>query len=689
MSPAFTVGPIRHRPQPSFPLRPSPARAARVLLLSSVALGAVAASSGAVRGDVTGLGFLPGYENGSYAFDVSADGSAAVGYSASFSYAAFLWTDAGGMTRIGPVATRANAISGNGQMAVGYFYNTDHTEAFVWTAAGGFVALGVNGFTESYAEGISANGDYVVGQLRGAGMTQAFVWTDADGFQLLGYLTGGRPYSMASDVSDGGIVVGRAQVITGSVQAFYKDLAASGSIQGLGYLPSGSYSAANAITPSASHIVGMASDAAGTVMAVRWVAGTPGYGPATVLNGVEGWGHSEAKGISADGRIAVGSYKIGAGSTIHHAFRWEEGSGAQALDQWLTGTGVDVTGWTFEHAEGISDDGTTIVGYGQFNSATKTQAYIARAGLLVGTTDYTESVASLRDVSRLTSSLSIAWATDGLLKTSGLPGLSISGVYSHADGSSSDLGGATLTWRQPGFAVSGGGGAVSARTSPLYQGGSAQLSGAWIGGGMVADLGTTLDAPAFTGLEASVGARADLLKAAIARNYLNGAAVQTASGETGATSFTAAARIAWHRDLAPGARITPYAQWLHNSTALDAYTETGGAGAGAVSAQSAGTNIVSVGANFDWQVHPGLELTASYAFNHMIDAKGAAASVAVPGLGTFAAPGMAYTPTWHTIGAGIAWNPSRNVQLDTTVSVNVGSSFPENWTIGSRLSLGL
>ena len=98
---------------------------------------------------------------------------------------------------------------------------------------------------------------------------------------------------------------------------------------------------------------------------------------------------------------------------------------------------------------------------------------------------------------------------------------------------------------------------------------------------------------------------------------------------------------------------------------------------------------MSVGANFDWQVHPGLELTASYAFNHMIDAKGAAASVAVPGLGTFAAPGMAYTPTWHTIGAGIAWNPSRNVQLDTTVSVNVGSGFPENWTIGSRLSLGL
>lgn len=660
-----------------------------MLLLSTVALATVAASSGAAHADVTGLGFLAGYENGSYAFDVSADGSAAVGYSASFSYAAFLWTDAGGMTRIGPVATRANAISGDGQTVAGYFYNTDHTEAFVWTAGSGFQALGANGFTESYAEGISANGNYVVGQLRGSGQTQAFVWTDTGGIQFLGYLSGGRPYSMASDVSDGGIVIGRAQVISGSVQAFYKDLAATGSIQGLGYLASGSYSAANAITPSASHIVGMASDAAGTVMAVRWVAGSPGYGPATVLDGVEGWGYSEAKGISADGKIAVGSYKIGAGSTIYHAFRWEEGSGAQSFDQWLTGTGVDITGWTFEHAEGISDDGSTIVGYGRFNSPTTAQAFIARAGILLGTTDYTESVASLRDVTRLTSSLSIAWATDGLPKTSGLPGFSVSGVYSHADGSSSDLGGAMLTWRQPGFAVSGGGGAVSARTSPLYQGGSARLSGAWIGGAMVADLGSTLDAPAFTGLEASVGARADILKAAIARNYLNGAAVQTASGETGATSFTTAARIAWRRDLAPGARIAPYAQWLHNSTILDAYTETGGAGAGSVSAQSAGTNIISVGAEFDWQVRPGLEVTAGYAFNHMIDAKGAAVSVTVPGLGTFAAPGMAYTSTWHTIGAGIAWNPSERIQLDTSVSVNVGSSFPENWTIGGRLSLGL
>ncbi len=689
MSPDFSDGPVRRRPQPSSPSRLSPDRAARALLLSSVAIAAVASTSGAARGEVLGLGFLPGYDKNSSAFGISADGTTVVGRSedAGASGVAFRWTEAGGMTLLAPSYSTALAASGDGSAVVGYFQNGDHPEAFRWTAAG-LQALGTGGYTGSHAFGISDNGNYVVGQLYSNGVTQAFAWTEAGGIRPLGYFMGGTLSGRAFDVSDNGIVVGLSRMVSGQSQAFYKDLAVSGPIQGLGYLSGGTYSFANAITPNASFIVGASTDATNSVKAVRWSANAGGYDGPVALDGGGGWYYSEATGVSIDGSVIVGSYKLNIGDIDYHAFRWAEGGSMQSLDQWLKDSGVDTTGWTLTNASAVSGDGGTIVGSGHFGSSSY-QAYIARAGLLVGTIDYSESVASLRDVSRLTSSLSIAWATDGLPKASGLPGLSVSGVYSHADGSSSDLGGATLTWRQPGFAVSAGGGVVSARTSPLYQGGSARLSGAWIGGGMIADIGETFDFPAVAGLEVSVGARADLLKATIARNYLNGAVVQTATGETGATSFTTAARVAWRRDLTPAARLTPYAQWLHNSAALDAYAETGGGGAGTVSKQSVGADIVSVGASFDWQVRPGLELTASYAFNHMIDPKGAAVSVAVPGLGTFGAQGVGYTSTWHTIGAGIAWNPSPNVQFGTSVSVNLGSAFPENWTIGSKLSVGL
>ncbi|MFZ2103551.1 MAG: autotransporter domain-containing protein [Oricola sp.] len=648
------------------------------------------ASANPLHAEVIGLGYLPGYDRNSFALDISADGSVAVGYATNAAtYAAFLWAEGSGMSQIGSVATLANAVSGDGQTVAGEFYNADHMEAFVWTAGGGFQPLGTGGFTASYAEGISASGEYVVGRLTGAGQTWAFVWTQAGGIESLGFLTGGRPYSVAMDVSDGGIVVGNAQVISGSVQAFYKELANADPIQGLGYLVGGDYSIANAITPDAAYIVGAATDNTSAVLAVRWEAGAPGYNGPVALDGVSGWAFSEALGISADGKTVVGRFSTAPGSSVYSAFRWAEGGNAQSLDQWLASTGVDVTGWTFNTAEGISDDGETIVGSGHFNSLSYSQAFVARAGIVVGVTDYTESVASLREVSRLPSALSIAWATQGLPETSGMEGLSVSGLYSHADGSASDLGGGMLTWRRPGLAVSAGGGAVAAETSPLYEGGSARFGGGWFGGGVTADIGAVFGASALEGLELGGGLRADALRAEVDRNYLNGAAVETASGETDVSSVTTAARIAWRRDLTGGAKITPYAQWLHNHTAFGAYAESGGAGAGVVAGQSDRSDIVSVGAEFEWQVRPDLELGATYAFNHMIDAGGSAVSVSVPGLGTFSAPGIAYDADWHTIGASLGWSPKERVRLDTAVSANFGSDYPENWTIGSRLSFGL
>ena len=662
----------------------------RTLLLCSSAAVGLAGGALPARAELIGLGTMPGYDRNSFAFDVSADGSAVVGYATNAAtYAAFRWTAATGMTSIGPAASKPNGISADGSTVAGSLYTVDHSEAFIWTEAGGMQLLGTDGFTDSFGEGISANGAYVVGGLRGAGQTQAFAWTEAGGIESLGYLTGGRPFSIAYDVSDGGIVVGYGQTIIG-VQAFYKDLMSPSSLLGLDYLSAdSSYSIANAITPDAGTIVGSSDNALGDIFAVRWLANAPGFAPAEKLSGVDVWDYSVANGVSADGKIIVGDFKYDGSTTQYDAFRWVEGEDAESVEAWLTGSGVDTTGWRFEHANAVSDNGETIVGSGKFNSNTDIQAYVARAGVVVGVTDYTQSVASLNEMLRLPAALSLARVGGELPPVDGMAGLSVSAIYDHVSGSSSDLGGGMLTWRQPGFAVTVGGGVSGATSSPLYEGGSVSTRGGWFGLGGTADIGEALDVSELVGLEVGVGLRANLQHAEITRNYLNGASVESATGETDLSSVSTIARLGWQLALSDQVSVTPYAQWRHNATRFDGYDETGGAGAGAVSGASAKTDIVSLGARLDIEVQAGLDLSAGYAFNHRIASEADAVTVSVPGLGGFSAAGAATDASWHTVDAGFGWNPTDKMRIDTSASVNFGSAFPESWAVSTRLGFGL
>jgi len=95
---------------------------------------------------------------------------------------------------------------------------------------------------------------------------------------------------------------------------------------------------------------------------------------------------SLAFGVSADGATIVGRSRSASGN---EAFLWTEADGMQELDVVLAALGVDLTGWTLREARGISDDGTTIVGYGT-NPSGFTEAWIAvipkpGTGLLVMT----------------------------------------------------------------------------------------------------------------------------------------------------------------------------------------------------------------------------------------------------------------------------------------------------------------
>ena len=104
----------------------------------------------------------------------------------------------------------------------------------------------------------------------------------------------------------------------------------------------------------------------------------PGGGPVT-----------PARGVSADGEVVIGFGESGDGALVvgynsvttedgpsYMASIWDDANGMRALDELLNELGVDLTGWTLQEAQAISDDGLTIVGHG-VNPSGFVEAWVA------------------------------------------------------------------------------------------------------------------------------------------------------------------------------------------------------------------------------------------------------------------------------------------------------------------------
>jgi probable HAF family extracellular repeat protein len=143
---------------------------------------------------------------------------------------------------------------------------------------------------------------------------------------------------------------------------------------GLGDLPGGAFSsAATAVSADGSVVVGKSqSDLCGE--AFRWEDGVM-TGLGTLPS--EGYG-SVAVGASSDGSVIVGN--IGGIYSIDppiEAFVWTERNAMRSVRSMLVDEfGLDLTGWTLTSAEGISDDGLTILGNG-INPDGELEAWIA------------------------------------------------------------------------------------------------------------------------------------------------------------------------------------------------------------------------------------------------------------------------------------------------------------------------
>jgi uncharacterized membrane protein len=177
--------------------------------------------------EAAGTEFLSGADwNNTFTAAVSGDGSTILSTvdDGTGVFAPSLYTDAGGWVSIGglipsPPSGRVSlgtgyALNDDGTVAAGLAWKADQTaEAFSWDAVGGMVGLGQPGdILSSRANGVSGDGSVVVGFFENVdtGCRRPARWTDEGAVDLfLGAEICGEAYSVSTD---GRIIVGSAYV---------------------------------------------------------------------------------------------------------------------------------------------------------------------------------------------------------------------------------------------------------------------------------------------------------------------------------------------------------------------------------------------------------------------------------------------------------------------------------------------
>lgn len=341
-----------------------------------------------------GLGSLSGTLGTSRATGISADGSVVVGNSSSLEHGieAFIWTRANGLHGLGDLPgggthSQAFGISADGTVVVGRSQsaatgNTD--EAIRWTAQDGMVPIGpfAGGLLQSEASAASADGSTIVGgavtlDASPLAPTGAFRWTAQTGMVGLGDLPGGEFFSVATGTSaDGATVVGASWSHHSPPSPFFVPQFAEAFVwttadgmRGLGDLSGGEFgSFASAVSANGVVVIGTSISERGQE-AFRWTEsdGMVGLGDLT-----GGEFNSTAIAVSADGRIIVGESETELGL---EAFIWDSSHGMRKLSDVLISYGLSMEGWVLTEANGISYDGTVIVGSG-INSGGLDEAYI-------------------------------------------------------------------------------------------------------------------------------------------------------------------------------------------------------------------------------------------------------------------------------------------------------------------------
>ena len=630
-----------------------------------------------------GLGTLGG--TNSYGQGISADGSAVVGYGSTSSDAAshaFRLTGST-MADLGTLGSgrdsQAFGVSADGSVVVGqsrYAAGNSAVHAFRWvaTAGGGGTMsdLGTLGGADSIAYGVSGDGVVVVGYsyINGA-VNHAFRWVATAGgggtMTDLGTLGGTYSYANAAS-SDGSVVVGNSYIAGNTANNPFRWTTAAGPNGGgtmtdLGTL-GGTGGGASGVSADGSVVVGYSSKADGATHAFRWTtaAGPNGGGTMADLGTLSGKTSSDARAVSADGEVVVGSSYMtdpnNGNTSQRQAFRWTQATNnMQAVTAWLTGAGVAVGGWTLEKATGVNTDGTVVVGT-TTNVAGNQEAWLARVGgagtgLITNPVAYQESLAQAgTGTGWVVMSPMFGMVSGGhhrSLLDNGLARKDAAGTcaWATADAGRQDNSGTRMEMAEVGACKDIGStrlglgvGQVQARQDWSLNG-SARLDGQYL----IAEMDHAFE----NGLEGSVLGLYGRFNTQLNRHYMNGVAVDNSSASPNAHSSALRLRLDW-KNVAQFAAfsLSPYVAYTWLETKVDAYTETGGGFPAAFDASTSHSNGSRIGVAGKTALSPATDLKLSLEAVHSFESNGSGVSgqaVGLPSL-SFSLPGRALKQDW-------------------------------------------
>jgi len=295
------------------------------------------------------------------------------GLSGFFPEGTFIWdTQTGSITLLNTAGKDAVAITEDGSTVVGDTLvegtpgdpNSWAEEASYWTESAGFwqsIGFLPNAMqcpSRSNAYDISADGSVIVGLSWDGCSGRGFRWTEATGMQELESLANGS--NRASVVSaDGSVIAGFAQGTFNRTPAVWDGTTLQGTLLG----PNGA--------DAEGEVLGMSDDGSvllGTVYldgpdfaydAVKWVNGqVEMIGNGSLLSG---WG-GNAQDIADDGTVIGFDFLQG----NRRPWIQPQGEGPlMELNEWAIAHGAEIPeDWELIVPKAISNDGTTIVGFG-------------------------------------------------------------------------------------------------------------------------------------------------------------------------------------------------------------------------------------------------------------------------------------------------------------------------------------
>ncbi|QDU56125.1 hypothetical protein [Aeoliella mucimassa] len=338
----------------------------------------------------TPLGVVPLDFPYSYGTGLSADGQTAFAYSAYNRSGSGLnsnmpvrWTESQGLEElvdrsrgISGVTTRSNS---DGTALVGYNTNagaSGRTLPFLWTADSGYVELGLPHplATFSFAFDVTDDASTVVGSYNRNGTRIPLYWTESGGYQLVELPAGYGSTHFYGVSDDGSVVIGHS---VSMAQAFrWTDSNGFELLSTLG--DDGGFVASQARNLSAdgSVIVGSGELSEGD-MAFRWTAETGMQPLGAVTDELVATG---AFAVSGDGNVVGGSGRTASGV---EGWIWDETHGVQSLRQLLVDQGVDMDDWIISEVNALSYDGSVVVGTAASASRQRNEAFIATLGTKV------------------------------------------------------------------------------------------------------------------------------------------------------------------------------------------------------------------------------------------------------------------------------------------------------------------